>query len=127
MNDAATLSVAVMSGKGGVGKSNIALNLGYALSQAGNPLLLMDCDLGLANLDVLLGIAPEGNLQQVIGQGGVHRVNVVGQVADNVAGLVLVKIFYRQKGQPVEYLLAHLPHNLLAELNHEDGQQVGES
>ena len=66
MNDAATLSVAVMSGKGGVGKSNIALNLGYALSQAGNPLLLMDCDLGLANLDVLLGIAPEGNLQQVI-------------------------------------------------------------
>lgn len=66
MNDAATLSVAVMSGKGGVGKSNIALNLGYALAQAGHPLLLMDCDLGLANLDVLLGIAPEGNLQQVI-------------------------------------------------------------
>ena len=66
MKDETTLSVAVMSGKGGVGKSNIALNLGYALSQAGYPLLLMDCDLGLANLDVLLGIAPEGNLQQVI-------------------------------------------------------------
>ena len=66
MKDETTLSVAVMSGKGGVGKSNIALNLGYALAQAGHPLLLMDCDLGLANLDVLLGIAPEGNLQQVI-------------------------------------------------------------
>lgn len=61
-----TLSVAVMSGKGGVGKSNLALNLGYALSRGGFPLLLMDCDLGLANLDVLLGITPEGNLQDVI-------------------------------------------------------------
>lgn len=62
----ATLSVAVMSGKGGVGKSNLALNLGYALSRGGFPLLLMDCDLGLANLDVLLGITPEGNMQDVI-------------------------------------------------------------
>ena len=62
----ATLSVAVMSGKGGVGKSNLALNLGYALSRGGFPLLLMDCDLGLANLDVLLGITPEGNLQDLI-------------------------------------------------------------
>lgn len=61
-----TLSVAVMSGKGGVGKSNLALNLGYALSRGGFPLLLMDCDLGLANLDVLLGITPEGNLHDVI-------------------------------------------------------------
>ena len=61
-----TLSVAVMSGKGGVGKSNLALNLGYALSRGGFPLLLMDCDLGLANLDVLLGITPEGNLQDVL-------------------------------------------------------------
>lgn len=61
-----TLSVAIMSGKGGVGKSNLALNLGCALSKGGFPLLLMDCDLGLANLDVLLGITPEGNLQDVI-------------------------------------------------------------
>ena len=61
-----TLSVAVMSGKGGVGKSNLALNLGYALSRGGFPLLRMDCDLGLANLAVLLGITPEGNLQDVL-------------------------------------------------------------
>ncbi len=61
-----TLSVAIMSGKGGVGKTTIALNLGCALHQAGFRTLLMDCDLGLANLDVLLGIAPEGNLQDVL-------------------------------------------------------------
>jgi flagellar biosynthesis protein FlhG len=61
-----TLSVAVMSGKGGVGKTNIALNLGFCLYKGRQPLLLMDCDMGLANLDVLLGIAPEKNLQDIL-------------------------------------------------------------
>lgn len=61
-----TMSLAIMSGKGGVGKSNLSLNMGYSLAQKGNPLLLMDCDLGLANLDVLLGITPEQNLQDVL-------------------------------------------------------------
>ncbi len=60
------LSVAMMSGKGGVGKSNLSLNLGYALAQLDYPSLLIDADLGLANLDVLLGIAPEKNLQDVM-------------------------------------------------------------
>ncbi len=61
-----TMSLAVMSGKGGVGKSNLSLNLGYSLAQKNHALLLMDCDLGLANLDVLLGITPEQNLQDVL-------------------------------------------------------------
>ena len=61
-----TLSVSVLSGKGGVGKTNIALNLGYCLHKGGHSLLLVDCDLGLANLDVLLGIAPDKNLQDVL-------------------------------------------------------------
>ncbi len=61
-----TLSVSIMSGKGGVGKTNIALNLAYALHQNAFPTLLMDCDMGLANLDVLLGITPEGNLQDAL-------------------------------------------------------------
>lgn len=61
-----TLSVAVLSGKGGVGKTNVSLNLACALYQAGFKALLMDCDLGLANLDVLLGITPEGNLQNAL-------------------------------------------------------------
>ncbi|WP_027178060.1 MinD/ParA family protein [Maridesulfovibrio bastinii] len=64
-----TLSMAIMSGKGGVGKTNISLNLSYALNAGGNSLLLMDCDLGLANLDVLLGISPESNLQDLLTKG----------------------------------------------------------
>lgn len=57
-----TLSVSLLSGKGGVGKTNVALNLACALHEQGFKILLIDCDLGLANLDVLLGITPEGNL-----------------------------------------------------------------
>ena len=64
-----TLSLAVLSGKGGVGKSNLALNLAFALHKAGAKVLIMDFDVGLANMDVLLGIAPEKNLQDLLRDG----------------------------------------------------------
>lgn len=67
-NQNKTLSIAILSGKGGVGKSNIVLNLGYALFMAQKKAMLMDCDLGLANLDVLLGISPEKNLQDLLSE-----------------------------------------------------------
>lgn len=70
-----TLSVALLSGKGGVGKTNMSLNIACALHQMGFKILLMDCDLGLANLDVLLGITPEGNLQTALmGEAGIDEV-----------------------------------------------------
>ena len=65
------------------------------------------------------------DLQKVVGQRSVHRVDVVGNAADNVAGLMAVKVAHRQFGKAVEHLLAHLEHDLLAELDHEDGQDVG--
>ncbi len=58
--------VAVTSGKGGVGKTNIVTNLAIALSRQGIRVLVVDGDLGLANVDLLLGIAPQYDLQDVI-------------------------------------------------------------
>jgi flagellar biosynthesis protein FlhG len=58
--------IAITSGKGGVGKTNIVANLGYALCKAGKRVLIFDADLGLGNLDVLLGLTPQHNLSHVI-------------------------------------------------------------
>ncbi|SHN68541.1 MinD/ParA family protein [Desulfovibrio litoralis] len=56
------LVFSITSGKGGVGKTNISVNLAYSLAQAGKRVLLLDADLGLANVDVILGLMPELNL-----------------------------------------------------------------
>jgi flagellar biosynthesis protein FlhG len=58
--------IAVASGKGGVGKTNISVNTSVALSAMGRNVLLMDADLGLANVDLLLGLQPRYNLSHVI-------------------------------------------------------------
>ena len=58
--------IAITSGKGGVGKTNVSVNLSVALSDAGKRVMLLDADLGLANVDVLLGLRPESNLSHVI-------------------------------------------------------------
>lgn len=61
-----THTIAVTSGKGGVGKSNIALNLSILLSATGNRVALLDADFGLANLDVLVDTQPRANLAHVV-------------------------------------------------------------
>lgn len=58
--------IAVTGGKGGVGKSNVAVNLGTALCQLGRNVMVLDADLGLANVDVLLGLRARFNLEHVI-------------------------------------------------------------
>jgi len=57
---------AVTGGKGGVGKSNIALNLALALIAKGERVCILDADFGLANIDVLLGIKPQYNISHVL-------------------------------------------------------------
>ena len=49
-------AIAIISGKGGVGKSSVSLNLGEILAQKGYKVVLIDMDLGLRNLDVLMGL-----------------------------------------------------------------------
>ena len=58
--------IAVASGKGGVGKTNVSVNLAVSMAKAGRSVMLMDADLGLANVDVMLGLQPRGNLSHVI-------------------------------------------------------------
>ena len=59
-------SVAVTSGKGGVGKTNICLSLGITLSMMKKKVLILDEDLGLANIHILLGISPGRTLENYV-------------------------------------------------------------
>lgn len=56
------LVFSVTSGKGGVGKTNLSVNLACCLAAAGKRVVLLDADLGLANVDVVLGLTPQRNL-----------------------------------------------------------------
>lgn len=58
--------LAVTSGKGGVGKTNVVANLAVALARLGKRVLVLDADLGLGNLDVLLGLIPRYTLEHVL-------------------------------------------------------------
>jgi flagellar biosynthesis protein FlhG len=58
--------ISITSGKGGVGKTNITANLGIALAERGKKVLLWDADLGLANVDVVLGLSSRYNISHVL-------------------------------------------------------------
>ena len=59
-------TIAVAGGKGGVGKSTVAVNLGVALATAGREVVLLDADMGLANVDVMLGLAPSRHIGHLL-------------------------------------------------------------
>ena len=58
--------VAVTGGKGGVGKTNVAVNLSVAISKLGRDVVLFDADLGLANVDLLMGLSIPYTLADVV-------------------------------------------------------------
>ncbi len=78
--------ISVTSGKGGVGKSNIVVNLGLALSRQGLKVLLIDADLGLGNLDILLGLTPKFTIQDVLSL----RRNLADVLVDGPGGLKIL-------------------------------------
>ncbi|MBN1240830.1 MAG: MinD/ParA family protein [Gammaproteobacteria bacterium] len=78
--------IAVASGKGGVGKTNVAVNLAVGFSSLGRSTLLLDADLGLANVDVLLGLQPAANIAEVVS----GRMDLEDILVDGPEGLKIV-------------------------------------
>jgi len=78
--------IAVTGGKGGVGKTNIAVNLGVSMSREGLDVLLLDADLGLANVDVILGMSVGPTLADVVA--GTHQLSEV--IVEGPDGLRIV-------------------------------------
>lgn len=58
--------IAITSGKGGVGKTNVVGNLAIACQRMGKRVLIFDADLGLANIDIIFGINPKYNIEDII-------------------------------------------------------------
>ena len=65
-NSNAVKVISVTGGKGGVGKSNVTLNIAISLAKMGKKVMIMDADLGLANIDIMLGLRVIKNLSHVI-------------------------------------------------------------
>ena len=61
--------ITVTSGKGGVGKSSIAVNLAIQMQRQGKRVIILDADFGLANIEVMLGIRPQYNLADLMFRG----------------------------------------------------------
>lgn len=66
MNNGAVRVIAVTGGKGGVGKTNVSVNMAYALADSGLRVVVMDADFGLANVDVMLGVRANLTIADVL-------------------------------------------------------------
>ncbi len=103
--------ISVTSGKGGVGKTNVVSNLAYLFSELGKKVLVLDADMGLANLDIMLGLTPEYNLEHVL-NGNKHISEII------VEGPGGMKIIPASSGvQELSELTHDQKLNLLSEFN----------
>ncbi len=98
------ITVAVTSGKGGVGKSNVSVNLAVAAAMEGRNVSILDADLGLANVDILLGLRTERNLSHVLaGECDLDDIAISGPEGINIipAGSGLPELTRLSDGQRV--------------------------
>lgn len=78
-------TLALTGGKGGVGKTNVSVNLGAALAGMGKRTMLLDADLGLANVDVLLGLSPRHTLGDLVA----GRCELADVIVEGPGGLLI--------------------------------------
>ena len=103
-------SLLLTSGKGGVGTSNLALNLAVALGELGQRVVLVDADLGLANIDLLCGLSPAYDLGDVLAGDG----PLSDAVVDGPAGVKILPGAHGMRALPE--VLGDGPARLAAEL-----------
>jgi len=106
--------IAVTSGKGGVGKTNVAANLAVVLAKEGRKVMIWDADLGLANIDILLGLKTEFNIHHLFeGKKTLREILVEGPAG--------IKIMPASSGiQELVHLAEEQKMRLLSELDHFD-------
>ena len=78
-----TKTISVTSGKGGVGKSTLVANLAHSFSKSGQRVLILDGDLGMANVDVMFGIRPRFHLEHVL-SGQKHLSEIIVEVSEGI-------------------------------------------
>jgi flagellar biosynthesis protein FlhG len=99
--------VSVTSGKGGVGKTNIVGSLAMALSRLGQKVMVLDADLGLANIDIIFGIHPAYNIGHVIdGEKTLSEIIVEGPAGVRIipAGSGFMNLTHLTEGQKLSLL-----------------------
>ena len=108
--------LAVASGKGGVGKTWFAVTLCHALSRRGKRVLLFDGDLGLANVDIQLGLTPDKDLGHVIDgqtslQGAVTRLDLTHRLGSVLAAADAAQLVFAEAGVAAEIADGMIPFN----------------
>lgn len=103
-------TIAITSGKGGVGKTNLSANIAIQLAQKGHRVTLFDADLGLANVDVILGVRAEWNLQNMIsGERTLNQIIAKGPGGiDFIAGGSGVEALAKLSGVDLDRFLTEL-------------------
>ncbi len=102
--------ITITSGKGGVGKTNITVNIAIQLSKLGKKVVILDADLGLANIELLMGITPKYSLEDVIkGSKSIEQVFTSGPFGINfISGGSGVKELIRISDAQLDFFIRNL-------------------